>query len=126
MQGKTEERQSTHAGQRRRHLCLRGHAAAERFAASDQSQPRTASRGFRHRGTHCRLCHRRRVGPPAAILHIGELIAQRRHATFAKAARNIPLIDVLPEQGANVYDILRRDILVLTKNAVEQLQERLK
>jgi large subunit ribosomal protein L4 len=45
---------------------------------------------------------------------------------FAKAARNIPHIDVLPEQGANVYDILRRDLLVLTKNAVEQLQERLK
>ena len=31
---------------------------------------------------------------------------------FSKAARNIPHIDVLPEQGANVYDILRRDILV--------------
>jgi large subunit ribosomal protein L4 len=45
---------------------------------------------------------------------------------FAKAARNLPHIDVLPEQGANVYDILRRDVLVLTKNAVEQLQERLK
>ena len=45
---------------------------------------------------------------------------------FAKAARNIKHIDVLPEQGANVYDILRRDVLVLTKNAVEQLQERLK
>lgn len=45
---------------------------------------------------------------------------------FAKAARNIPHIDVLPEQGANVYDILRRDVLVMTKNAVEQLQERLK
>ncbi len=45
---------------------------------------------------------------------------------FALAARNIPMIDVLPEQGANVYDILRRDVLVLTKNAVEQLQERLK
>ncbi|MDE2029291.1 MAG: 50S ribosomal protein L4 [Alphaproteobacteria bacterium] len=45
---------------------------------------------------------------------------------FAKAARNIPHIDVLPEQGANVYDILRRDVLVLTTNAVEQLQERLK
>lgn len=45
---------------------------------------------------------------------------------FAKAARNIPNVDVLPEQGANVYDILRRDVLVLTKNAVEQLQERLK
>jgi large subunit ribosomal protein L4 len=45
---------------------------------------------------------------------------------FAKAARNMPYIDVLPEQGVNVYDILRRDVLVLTKNAVEQLQERLK
>lgn len=45
---------------------------------------------------------------------------------FAKAVRNIPHVDVLPEQGANVYDILRRDVLVLTKNAVEQLQERLK
>ncbi len=45
---------------------------------------------------------------------------------FAKAARNIPNVDVLPEQGANVYDIVRRDALILTKNAVEQLQERLK
>ncbi|MCL2469748.1 MAG: 50S ribosomal protein L4 [Alphaproteobacteria bacterium] len=45
---------------------------------------------------------------------------------FALAVRNIPSVDVLPEQGANVYDILRRDFLVLTKNAVEQLQERLK
>lgn len=45
---------------------------------------------------------------------------------FSKAARNIPHIDVLPEQGANVYDILRCDTLVLTTNAVEQLQERLK
>ena len=45
---------------------------------------------------------------------------------FTKAARNIPHVDVLPEQGANVYDIIRRDVLVLTKNAVEQLQERLK
>lgn len=45
---------------------------------------------------------------------------------FAKASRNIPLIDVLPEQGANVYDILCRDTLVLTRNAVEQLEARLK
>ncbi len=45
---------------------------------------------------------------------------------FTKSVRNIPMIDLLPEQGANVYDILRRDTLVLTKNAVEQLQERLK
>jgi large subunit ribosomal protein L4 len=45
---------------------------------------------------------------------------------FVRASANIPLIDVLPEQGANVYDILRRDTLVLTRNAVEQLEARLK
>jgi large subunit ribosomal protein L4 len=47
-------------------------------------------------------------------------------SNFAKAAANIPLIDVLPQQGANVYDILRRDTLVLTKDAVTHLVERLK
>jgi len=41
------------------------------------------------------------------------------------AARNIVGIDVLPQQGVNVYDILRRDKLVLTKAAVEKLVERL-
>jgi len=45
---------------------------------------------------------------------------------FAKAANNIVGFDVLPSVGANVYDILRRDTLVLTKDAVEQLTERLK
>jgi large subunit ribosomal protein L4 len=47
-------------------------------------------------------------------------------ANFARAARNIPGLDVLPSQGANVYDILRRDTLVLTKEAVDKLVERLK
>ncbi len=42
------------------------------------------------------------------------------------ATRNIPGIDLLPQMGANVFDILRRDKLVLTRTAVEQLQERLK
>ncbi|MEX0760475.1 MAG: 50S ribosomal protein L4 [Tistlia sp.] len=46
--------------------------------------------------------------------------------TFSRAARNIPLVDVLPQIGANVYDILRRDQLVLTKAAVEALEARLK
>ena len=46
--------------------------------------------------------------------------------SFALAARNIKGIDVLPTQGANVYDILRRDTLVLTKAAIEKLEERLK
>ena len=45
---------------------------------------------------------------------------------FALAARNIPNVDVLPQQGANVYDILRRDVLVLTKDAVQHLVEHLK
>jgi large subunit ribosomal protein L4 len=45
---------------------------------------------------------------------------------FARAARNIPGVDVLPQQGANVYDILRRDTLVLTRAAVEKLEARLK
>ncbi len=44
---------------------------------------------------------------------------------FALAARNIDGIDILPSMGANVYDILRRDKLVLTKAAVEALEARL-
>ncbi|TMJ25689.1 MAG: 50S ribosomal protein L4, partial [Alphaproteobacteria bacterium] len=47
-------------------------------------------------------------------------------ANFALAARNIRGIDVLPVQGINVYDILRRPILVLTKTALEALEVRLK
>jgi large subunit ribosomal protein L4 len=46
--------------------------------------------------------------------------------SFRRAASNIPGVDVLPEQGANVYDILRRDTLVLTKDAVVALEARLK
>ena len=45
---------------------------------------------------------------------------------FALASRNIIGLDVLPSQGANVHDILRRDTLVLTKDAVANLVERLK
>ena len=44
---------------------------------------------------------------------------------LARAAANIANVDVLPQQGANVYDIIRRDTLVLTKDAAEHLQERL-
>jgi large subunit ribosomal protein L4 len=45
---------------------------------------------------------------------------------FALSARNIINVDVLPVQGANVYDIVRRDVLVLSKDAVAQLEGRLK
>tara|TARA_E500000075_G_scaffold123938_1_gene126507 strand:- start:683 stop:1330 length:648 start_codon:yes stop_codon:yes gene_type:complete len=45
---------------------------------------------------------------------------------FVRAAANIPLIDVLPSQGLNVYDAVRRDVLVMTKDAVDFIEERLK
>ncbi len=45
---------------------------------------------------------------------------------FALSARNIVGVDVLPQQGINVYDVLRRDTLVLTQEAVRYLEERLK
>ena len=45
---------------------------------------------------------------------------------FARAAANIDGLDVLPSVGANVYDILKRDTLVLTKAGVEALEARLK
>jgi large subunit ribosomal protein L4 len=47
-------------------------------------------------------------------------------ANFQRAARNIPNVDVLPVQGINVYDILRREKLVLTKAAVDALEARFK
>ena len=45
---------------------------------------------------------------------------------FAKAAANIQGLDILPTMGANVYDILKRDTLVITKAGVEALEARLK
>ena len=47
-------------------------------------------------------------------------------AGFQRAARNLNGVDVMPQQGANVYDILRRDLLVMTKDAVQHLEARLK
>ncbi len=56
----------------------------------------------------------------ALIIGGAELDAQ-----FQRAANNIPHIDVLPQAGINVYDILRRDVLVLTKDSAAHLEERL-
>lgn len=47
-------------------------------------------------------------------------------ANFALSVRNIPQVDILPVAGLNVYDILRRDTLVMTKDAIEKLEARLK
>jgi large subunit ribosomal protein L4 len=44
---------------------------------------------------------------------------------FAFAARNLDGVDILPSIGANVYDILKRDILVITRAGVEALEARL-
>ncbi|MBI1215191.1 MAG: 50S ribosomal protein L4 [Alphaproteobacteria bacterium] len=54
------------------------------------------------------------------------IIDEAPEQNFTLATRNIPHIDVLPQKGINVYDILRRDTLVLTKDAVAQLEARLK
>lgn len=61
------------------------------------------------------------LGWSSALIVGGESV----NANFVRATRNIPCVDVLPSQGANVYDILRRDLLVLTKDAVQVLEARL-
>ena len=48
-----------------------------------------------------------------------------QNTAFAQASSNIPKCDFLPSAGANVYDILRRDYLVLSREAVQHLEERL-
>ena len=63
-----------------------------------------------------------KLGFANALIIGGDTIEEN----FGRAARNIPNIDVLPIQGINVYDILRRHTLVLTKAAVEALEARFK
>jgi large subunit ribosomal protein L4 len=63
-----------------------------------------------------------KLGLASALIIGGDTIEE----SFGRAARNIPNIDVLPVQGINVYDILRRQKLVLTKAAVEALEARFK
>lgn len=63
-----------------------------------------------------------KLGVSSALIVAGAQVDEN----FARAAKNIVGVDVLPTQGANVYDILRRDTLVLTREAVETLEARLK
>lgn len=63
-----------------------------------------------------------KLGLSNALIIDGAVVDQN----FGMAARNIPYIDVLPVQGINVYDIMRRDKLVLTRAAVDALEARLK
>lgn len=63
-----------------------------------------------------------KMGLENALFIGGEALDEK----FQRAANNIPHIDVLPQAGINVYDILRRDVLVLTKDSAAHLEERLK
>ena len=56
-----------------------------------------------------------------ALIVGGEIVDDN----FAKASNNIPKIDILPQQGANVYSILKRKHLILTQDAVNYLEQRL-
>jgi large subunit ribosomal protein L4 len=63
-----------------------------------------------------------KLGLGSALIIDGAAVQEK----FAKAARNLPNVDVLPVAGINVYDILNHDKLVLTKAAVEALEARFK
>jgi large subunit ribosomal protein L4 len=63
-----------------------------------------------------------KLGWESALFIDGETVDNN----ISRAAGNIIGFDILPSQGANVYDILRRDTLVITKSGVEKLVERLK
>ena len=63
-----------------------------------------------------------KFGFESAVIIAGEEV----DVNFARGCANIPLIDVLPAQGANVYDMLRRDTVILTKDAVKAITEKLK
>mgnify|MGYP000586751980 CR=1 FL=1 len=63
-----------------------------------------------------------KLGAEHALVITGESVDEN----FKRAVANIPNVDVLPSVGANVYDIMRRKTLVLTKDAVAQLEARLK
>lgn len=78
--------------------------------SADKPNTKAMQAAFRKNGWH------------SALLIGGETLDNN----FALSARNIVNVDVLPVQGANVYDIIRRDVLVLSKEAAEKLEGRLK
>ena len=63
-----------------------------------------------------------KLGAQNALIIGGDSVDEN----FGRAAANLAHIDVLPQQGINVYDVIRRDMLVLSKDAVAYLEERLK
>ncbi|MGE5537156.1 MAG: 50S ribosomal protein L4 [Gemmatimonas sp.] len=63
-----------------------------------------------------------KLGSESVLIVGGKVVDEN----LKRAARNLKYVDVLPVQGANVYDIVRRDVLVLTKDAAAELEARLK
>jgi large subunit ribosomal protein L4 len=66
--------------------------------------------------------HLEKLGSTSVLFIGGRLVDDN----LKRAARNLQYVDVLPVQGANVYDIMRRETLVITKDAVAELEARLK
>ena len=102
-----------------RKLALRTALSAKAASGKLVVLDSTAVETFRTKEMAARL---KKLGWSSVLVIDGEKVNEN----FARASRNIPLVDVLPQLGANVYDILRRDVLVLTKAAVEALEARLK
>ena len=88
MQWEAEEGQAPDARQGRCSLRLRRHAAAERFAAGNEGQPRGQPGGFGHGAADSGMGEAGRVRSPGASLHVRELIAQGGDVALAKPGRH--------------------------------------
>jgi hypothetical protein len=89
MEREAEEGEAAHARQGRRSLRLRGHAAAEGFAAGNERELGDTPRRFRHSRAHRLVREHRRIRPLGAAFHIRELVAQARDAALGKTGGNL-------------------------------------
>ena len=116
-----------HRARATRSTCRR-RCARSRCGMRSRPRPRTAASSCSTRSTRkdaktkALSAQFEKLGLANALIIDGAEIDEN----FGLAARNIPNIDVLPVQGINVYDILRRQKLVLTKAAVDALEARFK
>ncbi|MDC9701732.1 MAG: 50S ribosomal protein L4 [Alphaproteobacteria bacterium] len=102
-----------------RSLALR-HALSSKFKSGELVVIESAF--FESAKTKVLIGHFRKFECNSALVVDGAVLQEG----FARAVRNIATIDFLPVQGINVYDILRRDRLFLTRSAVEALEARFK
>ena len=100
-----------------RALALRHALSAKSKASEIMVLDRAESGEAKTAGLRSRLA---KLGLTSALIIAGKEV----DANFAKAARNIPNIDVLPAAGINVYDIIRCKTLVLTKDAIAAIEAR--